>query len=161
MATALASSLVRQLDATKEFFDRGTRALEEDDSDFVPEEGMMSVAQQVAHVARTLDWFIEGATRPEGFDMDFEGQMAQVMEVNSLAAAREWYDRAQFNATETIGKMGDAELNSPLPDGPIMGGAPKLAIVGAIADHTAHHRGALSVYTRLLGKVPPMPYMDM
>lgn len=93
--------------------------------------------------------------------MDFEGQMAQVMEVNSLAAAREWYDRAQFNATETIGKMGDAELNSPLPDGPIMGGAPKLAIVGAIADHTAHHRGALSVYTRLLGKVPPMPYMDM
>jgi uncharacterized damage-inducible protein DinB len=161
MASALASSLVRQLEATKEFFDRGTRALDEDDSDFVPEEGMMSVAQHVAHVARTVDWFIEGATRPEGFDTDFERHMAEVMEVTSLASAREWYDRAHFNATETISKMSDSELNSPLPEGPIMGGAPKLAIIGAIADHTAHHRGALSVYTRLLGKVPPMPYMDM
>ena len=42
-----------------------------------------------------------------------------------------------------------------------MGGQPRLAIFGALTDHTAHHRGALSVYTRLLGKVPPMPYMDM
>ena len=25
--------------------------------------------------------------------------------------------------------------------------------------HTAHHRGALTVYSRMLGKVPPMPYM--
>jgi uncharacterized damage-inducible protein DinB len=25
-------------------------------------------------------------------------------------------------------------------------------------EHTAHHRGALTVYSRLLGKVPPMPY---
>jgi hypothetical protein len=28
-------------------------------------------------------------------------------------------------------------------------------------DHTAHHRGALTVYSRLLGKVPKMPYADM
>ncbi len=29
------------------------------------------------------------------------------------------------------------------------------------SSHTAHHRGALAVYARLLGKVPAMPYMDM
>ena len=50
---------------------------------------------------------------------------------------------------------------SPLPPGPIMGGQPRLAIFGALTDHSAHHRGALTVYSRLLGKVPPMPYMDM
>ena len=41
-----------------------------------------------------------------------------------------------------------------------MGGLPRSAIFGAITDHTAHHRGALTVYARLLGKTPPMPYMD-
>ena len=39
-----------------------------------------------------------------------------------------------------------------------MSGAPRLAVVSGIVDHTAHHRGALSVYCRLLNKVPPMPY---
>jgi uncharacterized damage-inducible protein DinB len=27
-----------------------------------------------------------------------------------------------------------------------------------MVEHTAHHRGALTVYSRLLGKVPLMPY---
>jgi uncharacterized damage-inducible protein DinB len=39
-----------------------------------------------------------------------------------------------------------------------MGGEPRLAIVGAICEHTAHHRGALAVYARLLGYAPPIPY---
>ena len=33
-----------------------------------------------------------------------------------------------------------------MPDGPIMGGAPRFAIFGAITDHTAHHRGALEAF---------------
>ena len=33
-------------------------------------------------------------------------------------------------------------------------------VVSAITDHTAHHRGALTVYARVSGLVPPMPYMD-
>ncbi len=53
-----------------------------------------------------------------------------------------------------------ADLEQPLPQGPIMGGAPRSAVVGAISDHTAHHRGALAVYARLLGKTPKMPYGD-
>jgi uncharacterized damage-inducible protein DinB len=35
-----------------------------------------------------------------------------------------------------------------------------MAIFRAITDHTAHHRGALTVYARTQGIVPPMPYMD-
>jgi len=48
---------------------------------------------------------------------------------------------------------------TPMPEGPVLGGAPRIAIVSGITDHTAHHRGALTVYARLSGKVPPMPYM--
>jgi uncharacterized damage-inducible protein DinB len=42
----------------------------------------------------------------------------------------------------------------------VMGGAPRYAVISAIEDHTAHHRGALTVYSRLRGHVPTMPYMD-
>ncbi len=39
-----------------------------------------------------------------------------------------------------------------------MRGVSRTAIVVPIVDHTAHHRGALTVYVRLLGKVPKMMY---
>jgi len=50
------------------------------------------------------------------------------------------------------------ELMRPLPAGPGVGGAPAMAVVYAIQDHSAHHRGALTVYSRLVGKTPIMPY---
>jgi uncharacterized damage-inducible protein DinB len=59
-----------------------------------------------------------------------------------------------------VGAKSDEELNARFPDDdPIMPGKPKRAVIGAIVEHTAHHRGALTVYTRLRGKVPPMPYV--
>jgi hypothetical protein len=61
-----------QLLASKDFFERSTRVLEEADSGFRPQKDMMTVAQQVAHTAQTLDWFIQGASRSQGFDLDFE-----------------------------------------------------------------------------------------
>src|ERR1035438_8267642 len=77
-----------QMLASKKFFERSTRVLDEADSEFRPEEGMMTVAQQVAHTAQTLDWFIEGASRREGFDLDFEKHAKALTGVTSLAAAR-------------------------------------------------------------------------
>src|ERR1039458_2020455 len=82
-----------QLLASKDFFERSTRVLDEADSGFRPQEGMMTVAQQVAHAAQTLDWFIDGASRPEGFDLDF-AKHAKVLEgVTSLAAARQMLEK--------------------------------------------------------------------
>ena len=68
------------------------------------------------------------------------------------------FAKAIQHAVSTIEKMSEEDLRKPLPAGPVMGGAPKLAVVSAMNDHTAHHRGALTVYSRLLGKVPDMPY---
>jgi uncharacterized damage-inducible protein DinB len=144
--------------ASQDFFNRSTRVLEESDSQFCPHEGMMTVAQQVAHAAQTLDWFIEGASRPEGFDLDFAAHAKALAGVTSLAAARVWMDKAYANALQFLRSHSPEELAAALPAGPVMGGQPITDIVWAMVEHTAHHRGALTVYSRLLGKVPPMPY---
>ena len=152
--------LTKLLRETKEYFDRSTRALEEKDSGFAPNPGIFTAAQQVAHVAQTVDWFLEGAFG-KGFDMNFEGHLKQVENVRSLKEARAWLDRSFAKAIDTIGSKSAAELSAPMQAGPVMGGEPRAEIVPGIVDHTAHHRGALSIYARQLGKVPPMPYMEM
>ena len=150
-----------QVAAMKEYFDRSTRALEEADSTFSPKDGMYTVAQQIAHAAQTVDWFFEGAFAEGGFSMDFENMDKEVRQVSSLAAAKAWMDKACAAGMAAVDAHGESDWSMPLPAGPIMGGMPRFAIFGALTDHSAHHRGALTVYTRLLGKVPPMPYMDM
>ena len=147
-----------QLLASKDFFARSTRVLDETDSGFRPQEDMMTVAQQVAHTAQTLDWFVEGASRPEGFDLDFAKHGKALESVTSLAAARQMLDTAYANAIQFLRSLGPDDLARPLPQGPVMGGQPVSEIVWAMVEHTAHHRGALTVYSRQLGKVPPMPY---
>jgi uncharacterized damage-inducible protein DinB len=149
-----------QVAVMKEFFDRSTRVLEEADSGYAPQEGLFTVSQMVAHVAQTVEWFFAGAFAAKGFDMDFERMEKEVRGTTSLKAAREWFDRACQAASATIESHSEAEWMAPLPPGPIMGGLPRAAILGALTDHSAHHRGALTVYSRLLGKTPPMPYVE-
>jgi uncharacterized damage-inducible protein DinB len=147
-----------QLLRSKEFFERSTRVLDEADSQFRPREGMMTVAQQVAHTAQTLDWFIEGASRHEGFALDFEKHAQALEGVTSLAAARRMLESAYENAVRFLQARSPEDLARPLPPGPIMGGQPISDVVWGMVEHTAHHRGALTVYARQLGKVAPMPY---
>jgi uncharacterized damage-inducible protein DinB len=156
---SIAQQALMELNSAHEFFNRSTRNLTEDISTFAPTEGMMTTAQQIAHAAQTIDWFMEGAFRPEGFDMNFEEQMKRSGAYTSVAAAKEWFEKAVANARTVIGSKSDEQLMAPLPPG-IMGGMPRVAVIGAINDHSAHHRGALTVYARLKGIVPPMPYMD-
>jgi uncharacterized damage-inducible protein DinB len=147
-----------QLLASKDFFDRSTRVLGEEDSNFRPQDGMMTAAQQVAHAAQTLDWFVDGVSRPEGFDLDFEKHARETAAVTSLTAARKMFDAAYAKAIAFFRGKSPEQLAAPLPAGPIMGGQPLSDIVWAMVEHSAHHRGALTVYSRLLGKTPPMPY---
>ncbi|MCW5962722.1 MAG: DinB family protein [Bryobacterales bacterium] len=152
--------LASQLLASKEFFGRSTNALEEADSEFRPHPDMMTAAQQVAHTAQTLNWFREGASSPEGFDLNFEEHGKALATVTSLAAARQMLEVAYDHAITFVRERSPEQLAQPLPEGPIMGGQPISDIVWAMVEHTAHHRGALTVYTRLLNRVPPMPYGD-
>lgn len=149
----------RSLANVKAFFDRTLSVLDESDSAFAPTPGMFSTAQQVAHVAQTYEWFLDGAFRPEGFETDFAGMEQKVRSVTSLAQAKAWLERAAARVQQALKQRPAADWLKPIAQTTIMGGAPRLAIVDGLADHTAHHRGALSVYARLRGKTPLMPYM--
>jgi len=152
--------IVIQLQNTRDFFNRSTRLLQEEHSAFVPKEGLYTVAGQVAHVAQTIDWFFNSAFGAD-WNTDWEGLDKEVRAVTSLAQARERFEQSIARATEVARGHRAEEWATPFPPNPIMGEIPRHAIVSAVLDHTAHHRGALTVYQRLLGITPPMPYMDM
>lgn len=133
--------------------------LQEEHGDFRPRPGMMSVSEQIRHVANTVNWFREGAWGA-GFDMDFEKIEAEIHRPGTLAESIEALDRAYGDFAEFLEGQSAEELMEPMADNPVFGQAPKILTLNADADHTAHHRGSLSVYIRLLDMVPPMPYID-
>ena len=144
----------------REYFNRSTRPLSEEHSGFAPQGGLYTVAGQVAHVAQTIEWFYEAAFAKD-WRMDFEAMDKEVRGMTSLSQARAWFERAVEKALHETESHGEEEWASLFPPNPIMGEVPRFSIIGAVTDHTAHHRGALTVYQRLLGLTPPMPYMDM
>lgn len=154
-------AMLGEISAMAEYFERSTRVLVEADSNYTPQAGLFTVAQMVAHVAQTIDWFVDGAFAAEGFSMDFESMGKQVRAVTSLDHARLWLANAVAKAKAAVADKPEGDWFAPLAPGPIMGGLPRAAVLGACTDHTAHHRGALTVYSRMLGKVPAMPYMEM
>ena len=152
-----AQGLVPQLESTLKFFKTTMSVFEPDDAGFAPDPELYTVAGHVAHAADSVDWFIEGAFG-EGWDMEFDGLIAKAKAITSLEEATEWLDRAFANAISVVGGASDELLFAPIPDTRIMNGAPRVAVISGIVDHTAHHRGSLAVYARLIGKVPEMPY---
>ena len=151
------AQLVRELESTLRFFKTTLSIFESSDAGFSPDPELYTVAGHVAHAADSVDWFVEGAFG-DGWDMEFEAQVARAKAVTSLDEATAWLDRAFGHAISVVGAASEEALSEPIPDERIMQDAPRSAVVGAIADHTAHHRGALAVYARLIGKVPLMPY---
>jgi uncharacterized damage-inducible protein DinB len=149
--------LVRELESAQRLFATTTSVFTAEDATFAPDPILYTVAGHIAHAADTIEWFIEGAFG-KGWDLDFEALGAKVRAVESLAEARAWMDRAFGTALGTIGTADEATLTGPIPDTRIMDGAPRSAVVNGIVDHTAHHRGSLAVYARLIGKAPPMLY---
>ncbi len=152
-------NLKETLRSMREYFNRSTRPLGEEHSGFAPKEGLYTVAGHVAHAAQTVEWFFDAAFA-KSWNMDFEGMDKEVRGVTSLSKARAWFDRAVEKALKETDGHSEEEWASLFPPNPIMGEAPRFSILGAVTDHTAHHRGALTVYQRLLGLKPPMPYMD-
>ncbi len=154
--------LIAALQSSQEYFERTTAALTEEHSALIPLEGMFTAAQQVAHVAHTVDWFMEGAfNRENGFDTDFEAMDKEIKAFTSMQSAKAFVKDAYSSARDKIASLSVEKLESALPEGPIMGGLPRKQVVQGIVDHTAHHRGALSVYVRHAGATPAMPYADM
>lgn len=144
----------------QEYFNRSTRPLSEEHSTFAPCPGLFTAAGHIAHVAQTVEWFFDAAFCDK-WRMEFEEMDRQARSVTSLGEARARFDRAINKALAVTDAHDESEWYSLFPPNPIMGEVPRISIIGACTDHTAHHRGALTVYQRLLGLTPPMPYMEM
>ncbi|MEN8194668.1 MAG: DinB family protein [Bacteroidota bacterium] len=151
--------LIEQLKTQEKFFLNTASCLNEGDSDFQPNEEMYTVAQHVGHAAETVGWFFEGAFG-EGFDMNFDNYAEKMKRYTSFDNCVQQFKDEISAAITKVKELKEAELILTIT-GEIMTGAPKMAIVGAIVDHTAHHRGSLAVYARLLGRKPQMPYGEM
>jgi len=149
-----------RLTSMEHFFNRSTRVLKEVDSLFAPVPGMFTTAQHVAHTAQMIDWYVTGAFSPSGFDMNFERLDNEIRAVTSLSAARAWLNRAFTDAHAAVDTHSDEEWAQCFPPGSIMGNRHKLEIMVMLVDHIAHHRGALTVYSRLRGKIPSNPYLE-
>ena len=90
--------------------------------------------------------------------MDFDSHAVAARAVNSLAVARSEMRAAYSELLDALGSA-DLDWDAPIAPNPIMAGEPRYYIVEALVEHSAHHRGVLSVYSRLVGKTPSLPYM--
>ncbi len=149
--------IVQQMRKEEQFLHNIIDDFSTEQGDFAPAEGMMTVAQQIHHIAYTVDWFREGAFGA-GFNMDFEALEAEVRRPITLQEALGELKATYDAYVASLEPMSEQELMAPMAPNPIFGEAPKVAVLSAQADHTAHHRGALSVYLRLLGITPKMIY---
>jgi uncharacterized damage-inducible protein DinB len=159
-ASVIKSGIHARLKSMEQAFNRSTKVLKEEDSSFTPVPGMFTVAQHVAHTAQTIDWYVVGTFAAGGFDMSFERLDREVRAVISLDAARSWLKRAFVDAHAAVDLHSDEEWAQRFAPGETMGDRLKLEIMTMLMDHLAHHRGALTVYSRLLGKIAPNPYME-
>ena len=150
-------TLAKRLTTSLRYFQGTASGFGEDDSEFAPDPEMFTVAGQVAHVADTVDWFVEGAFGA-GWEMDFAGFEARIRTVSSLAEANAWLERAFDAAVSAVESATEEELRAPIPDDRMMKGMPRAGFVNGVVDHTAHHRGSLAVYLRVMGRRPVMPY---
>lgn len=124
---------------------------------FAPKPGMMNVAQQINHVAHTIEWFREGAFG-KGFDLDFEGHLKRDMAPVTLEQAMDHLERAYADYYALLDSISDEDLLQPMPYNDIFKDAPRFVVFPSQADHTAHHRGVLTVYLRLLDIEPALVY---
>jgi len=156
---SLQADALHKIDAARRFFARSTSTLGEADSAFRATPETWTAAAQIAHVAQAIDWFRAGAL-DDDWRLDFEVMTAESEALTSLTAAREWLDEAWDRLSTRLAATTDEELSAPMADNPILGPRPRYTVISAIAEHTGHHRGALAVYARLLGRTPPMPYAE-
>ena len=154
---------VWRLEGARRFLHRSTRCLTEEDSTFSPGPKCFTVAEQIQHMADAVDFLIRGAFIDKKYNLNFDADITNpdAHRVKSKKEALENFDKAITWAMQLVSKMSDAELSAPIPSTPLMPPWYTLRdILLLVIDHTAHHRGALTTYSRMLGRSPNIPYYD-
>jgi DinB superfamily len=177
-----------KIQAHKTFFHRTTCCLDEHDATFQPRSDMFTVVGQILHVTAAIEFFLSGLflhmDRFKGREWTSRrGRGEQWVGLNTGFSSMEWTQDASRNyesgdaaqslkgalrafdetmdiASDVFGQLPREELVRPLPENP-MGFLNPQHVLEIMLDHTAHHRGAIAQYARLLGKDPKIPYFEM
>lgn len=181
---------VQKLRDHQEFFHRVMTTFDEEDSNFRPTEGTMSVANQVLHAAVANEYFLSGIFGPydgyaplckgtKGFiDMGWVG-LADEKELGVVLNKDEWpiaaaagtsikkalalFDQVIDDAAamfETV--TPEALAAEKLPQNPVIPiDYTYPEMFELMIDHMAHHRGALVTYAHLIGKDCKIPYFEL
>lgn len=153
-------TILYELRSAEEFFLRSSECLTDEYSHYRPTPQQMTATEQIAHAAQTAEWFADGMVNPAGFDLDFAAHAQQYAKVSTISEAKQWFQQAVAALIAKVEELGAAGLDEKISSANIMAGRPRWEALIGFIDHTAHHRGALTVYSRLLGLSPKMPYMD-
>ncbi|MDP8207526.1 MAG: DinB family protein [Candidatus Electryonea clarkiae] len=151
---------VDSLRSMQKFFNKTIEVLDENDSSFRATDDTRTVAEQIAHTAQTIDWFFEFGFLNKGLETDFEKMEKAVQDIKSFVKAKEWFDRSVDSFCKHLETLSEEDVMELLPDNDFFGRVPKILMLHSAVEHTAHHRGSLAVYVRLIGKTPLMPYME-
>jgi uncharacterized damage-inducible protein DinB len=126
-------------------------------SDYKPQKEMKTVGQQIRHIELTIKFHYYSTFGP-GFDMSFQEYLAEMKKPISLEKALQGLHRMYDEAIAMLEKTTAEELLADLPNNPMLGTGACYTVIYKNSEHTAHHRGALSVYLRMLGITPAMVY---
>ena len=77
-----------------------------------------------------------------------------------LSGALKAFDDTMEIAVLMFGVLTDDEMTVDLPANPL-GFRTARDVMEILVDHTAHHRGAIAQYARILGREPQIPYFEM
>ncbi|MEM6469029.1 MAG: hypothetical protein AAF802_05620 [Planctomycetota bacterium] len=130
--------------------------------DHVAKEGMRSLRWNISHMADILSW-VDMILNEESFDIaPVDGPPHSTYEVSTVAEAIEIHETNLVSAKDAIDRC-DPELFhsdwSLLAGGQALLTHPRYMIYQMyVANHIAHHRGHVLVYTRLLGIEMPSIY---
>lgn len=179
---------VARLGIHKEFFHRTIACFRPEEGSFQPRPDMLSVNGQILHVTAAIELFLSGlfvafkrlrsetlvSLRGEGeawiglssgfTDMGWTEQASLEHEASgparSMEAALAAFDGTMDIAASVFSELTSEDMVQPLAQNPLDLRTPQ-HVLEILLDHTAHHRGALAQYARLLGHDPSIPYFDM
>ncbi|MBC7982537.1 MAG: DinB family protein [Candidatus Obscuribacterales bacterium] len=177
-----------RLQRHKEFFHHTVDCFEEQDGPFKPRSNMLSVTGQIHHVTGGIELFLSGlvlsldrfngiqlvsrrapAAQWIGLKEGFSNLAWTALSnkdadattyPQSFENALRGFDETIDLAADIFGQLTPEELVLPLSENP-MGIKNPMYVLEMLIDHTAHHRGALAQYARLLGKEPNFPYFKL
>ncbi|MFY8300823.1 DinB family protein [Pseudoalteromonas sp. SS15] len=170
-----------------EFFLRTLSAFNDEDSNFRPQQNMLSVKDQVMHTVGAIELFVSAylatlestskithtSFRPGQVwlgsstavtDMRWtqNADKKQFDEEVNMEEIKAIFSKTMAYASDAFAIPSEVELQQPIGENSLV---PDFFcaedIIEIMLDHTAHHRGALAQYARLLGHSPKIPYFDM